>query len=122
MNTNPNTTLGRITIKVDGAEVKSWPGAEIDKGGVVRTDKENSHHPGQFSEKQKGGSIKAKFSITADTSLEDFDAMNDVTIVSALDTGQTYVGAHYYCVEVPPFTDEDGTVEIEFKGPKMEKM
>lgn len=123
MANNPNQKLGRVIIKVDGDVIESFPGAEISIGGIVRKDKENANHPGHFSVSKKGGSVKAQFDIGPSTSLRAFEAMDNVTINCELDTGQTYVGAHYYCAEVPDFKDgDDSKIEVEFRGPEMEEM
>ncbi|PCJ57849.1 MAG: hypothetical protein COA65_08885 [Rhodospirillaceae bacterium] len=115
--------LGKVTIKANGEVIESYPGAEIGIGGIVRNDKDNGHHPGHFSETQKAGHVKAQFDIGPTTSLRTLEAMEDVTLICELDTGQSYVGNHFYVVEVPDFTDgSDSKVEIEFRGPPMEEM
>ena len=41
---NPNRKLGRVTIKVDGQNIESFPDAEIYTGGPKRENKENGNH------------------------------------------------------------------------------
>jgi len=115
--------LGKVTIKADGKVIESYPGAEIDIGGIVRNDKDNGHYPGHFSESKKPGYVKVQVDIGPETSLRDIEAMDNVTLSCELDTGQTYVGKSYYSSGVPSFTDgSDSKAEVEFHGAPMEEM
>lgn len=117
---NPNKKVGRITIKVDGAAIESYPDAEIYTGGIKRTDKENGNHPGHFSEKIEGGSVTCSIDWGVGRSTAEMDGWDDVTVFCECDTGQKYVGNHFYLEQVPPIASEK--MELTFRGPRMEEM
>ncbi|MBF0249965.1 MAG: phage tail tube protein [Alphaproteobacteria bacterium] len=117
---NPNKKLGRVTIKVNGDVIESYPDAEIDVGGAVRKDLENGNHPGHFTEALKGGSVKCAINWGAGRSTAAMNGWSDVTLVCEMDTGQIFVGNHYYLEEVPPIKSDK--VELMFRGPEMEEM
>lgn len=117
---NPNKKLGRVTIKVDGDVIESYPDAEIYTGGTKRTNKENGNHPGHFSEMLEGGSVKCSIDWGAGRSTAAMDGWDDVTVVCELDTGQSYVGNHYVLEQVPPISTDK--MELNFFGPIMEEM
>ncbi|SDH88616.1 phage tail tube protein [Roseospirillum parvum] len=116
-------TLGKVTIKVDGELIESYPGTEIDLGGVERNDKENGHYPGRFSETRRGFSAKPEFDVTASTDLDWFAGLSDVTLAVELDTGQTYTVPHAWCKGRPTFSDgSDSKASVQFYGPPAEKV
>jgi len=117
---NPNQKLGRVTIKVDGDVIESYADAEIDTGGFEISEKENGNFPGHWSEKKTPGRVKCKIDWGESNSIEILKKWRDVTLTCELDSGQTYVGAHYTLTKIPPITTEQ--VELEFYGPAMEEM
>jgi len=117
---NPNRKLGRVTIKVDGQNIESFPDAEIYTGGPKRENKENGNHPGHWAESLEGGNVKCTINWGVGNSTQAMKGWDDVTLVCELDTGQTYIGNHFVLEAIPPITTDK--VELNFFGPEMEEM
>lgn len=114
--------LGKATVRVNGAAYRSYPGATVDIGGVTRTPKVG-HEVNGFSESERQGSVEFEMDLGTDTSLADIQAIDDATVIFECDTGQTYVGNHWWNTGEITFTDgSDSKVSIKFEGPPMEEM
>jgi hypothetical protein len=114
--------LGKAVIKVNGTAYQSYPGATVDIGGVSRTAKVG-HEVHGFSESTRQGSIEFEMDLGADTKLADIQGISDATITFECDTGQVYVGNHWWCNGEVTFTDgSDSKVKVKMEGLPMEEM
>ncbi len=114
--------LGKAVITADGAVIKSYPGATCSPGGVMRTIKKG-HTVHGFSEGDEEGYVEFEFDIGTNTSLRDIEAMDDVTVRFECDTGQVYIGAHWWAEKTPEFTDgSDSKAKAKFMGQPMEEV
>ncbi len=114
--------LGRATIKVNGTAFRTKPGAQFDPGGTTRTTRVG-HEVHDDSEAGRQGSLEAEIDYDAETSVADINAIEDATVVFECDTGQTYVGNHWWSTGESTLTDgPDSTVPIKFEGPAAEEM
>jgi len=114
--------LGKAFITVDGQRLQTYPGATCQPGGIVRSVKKG-HEVHGYSEADEEGMVECEIDIGADTSLRDIEAMSDVTVRFECDTGQVYIGAHWWSEKTPDFTDgSDSKAKVKFVGPKMEEV
>lgn len=113
---------GRVTVKVNGRAFLSYPGAEIDIGGMERTTK-TGHRVHGYTEKERPGLVKFEIDLDPSISLKEIGLIKDATVIAECDTGQSYVGRNWWCVKTPTFKDgDDGKVEIEMTGLPMDEM
>lgn len=114
--------LGVTAIKLNGTHYKAYPGGTFDPGGTVRTER-TGHEVHGYSEAQKPGTVEFETDLGVGESLDTFEGFADGTVLVEADTGQTYVGRNWWCVERPSFTDgSDGRVKVKLMGPRMEEM
>jgi hypothetical protein len=114
--------LGKATIKVNGTVYQSYPGASVDIGGPVRTTRVG-HDVHGFSESTRQGSLEFDMDLGVGTSLDELRQVEDATVVFECDTGQVFVGNHWWITEPPTFTDgDDSKVKVKMEGAPMEEM
>lgn len=116
---NPMKSLGKAEVTIDGDIYTAYPGAECDPGGVERTTKET----GNFSEEDKFGYVEFEIDFTPDISIREIEAKDDATVRFVSDTGQVYVGNHWYFANRGPIKDgKDSKLKIRFEGPEMKEI
>lgn len=114
--------LGKAVIKVNGTAHESYPGASVDIGGTTRTSRVG-HTVHGYSEGGKQGSLEFDIDLGEGDTLDTWRQISDATVTFECDTGQTYVGNHWWVTEPPTFTDgNDSKVRVKMEGPPMEEM
>lgn len=114
--------LGQVTIKIDGADIKSYPGATLDIGGKTRNPRVGHKYHG-FSVQEKQSECECKIDLTADVSLTAIRDWEDVTISFETDVGKSYVVNNASLAGPPRITDGgDSSVELSFFGPQAEEV
>lgn len=114
--------LGKAIIKVNGRVYESYPGATLDIGGPTRNPRVG-HQVYGFSEGVKEGSLEFETNLGVGDSLDALRKIDDATVVFECDTGQVYVGNHWWVAEPPVTTDgTDSKVKLKMAGPPAEEM
>lgn len=114
--------LGRVTVKVDGQTILTDKGAKLNTGGVSRKVVEGDTVHG-YAEEVKAPYVECQASITADTSLSDFNDVTDATVTFECDTGQIYVIRNAWLEEPAEITGgEGGKMPLKFVGMSCQEM
>ncbi|SPD73817.1 conserved hypothetical protein [uncultured Desulfobacterium sp.] len=115
--------LGKAWIKVDGMMLETLPGAKIDIGGVERTTVVGAARVAGFYETPKPSKVECEISVGKDTKLEEYGAMDSVTINFECDTGQQYVVQGAWLTNTLELTaSEGGKVPLTFEGPPADEL
>lgn len=110
-------------IKVDGALLRSLPGAKIDLGGKTRASVVGDNAIHGYSETIKPSMLECEISLTQGFSLEQLRNITGATVTYEADTGQTYVMADAFVTETINITaGEGGKVALKFEGQPAEEM
>lgn len=114
--------LGKVTIKVDGADIRSYPGAVLDPGGSMRSPRVGHKYHG-FSEQEKESTLECRVDMTPEFDLDAMRGWADVTLAFETDVGKTFVINNASLAAPPRITDgSDSQVELSFFGPKAESV
>ncbi|SNS05561.1 Phage tail tube protein [Humidesulfovibrio mexicanus] len=107
---------GKATIRVDGTELRTAPGATLDTGGEKREPKVGAGKVWGFSEDTQAPEVTCKVYHTADTSLKKLGAITSATLSFECDTGAKFVLREAFVTEPPKLDAKDGTVELKFSA------
>lgn len=101
---------GLATVKVNGATLRSKPGASLKVGGPIKKAESDSNgFAGHSVEEIKPGEVKCTLLHAGDTNLVTLQAISDATVIFETDSGQTYL------------VRQAGTEgEVELKGKEVE--
>jgi hypothetical protein len=114
--------LGKVTLKIDGADIKSYPGATLDIGGTVRNPRVGHKYHG-YSEQDKQAECECRIDLTESVSLDTIRGWADVTLAFETDVGKSYVINNASLANPPRLTDGgDSSVELSFFGPPAEEV
>lgn len=107
-------STGRVTVKMNGATLRSRPGASINIGGVTREEVENDQGTVDYRESTKASEVTATLVHTAETDLIALRNFVGGTINFETDTGAVYVVGGAFTKEVGDLSE--GEVEVTFGG------
>jgi len=109
--------FGRVKVKVNGVQYESMPGASIDIGGTKRTSFNADFDTG-FTEETKNAECEFKMPLKPGLKLDDFRAMDDVTLTFVCDTGQTYLMTQAWISETVKLAGgSPGLADLKFESP-----
>jgi Phage tail tube protein len=74
-----------------------------------------------YSEKPKTAEIEIEFIKTSDVTIDEFKAMDNVTLRAETLDGRSYTMASAVCASAPEFTTTTGKLKVKFFGPKFEE-
>lgn len=110
---------GRITIKLDGAPLRSKPGATLQIGGVQREADTDDQGQVYYREMIVPAEIGATMVHVAETDLLALRDFADGVVEYICDTGRTYVVSGAFTTELG--TLENGEVSISLAGAPAEQ-
>lgn len=121
--TSKRRTLGRATIRVNGALYDTEPGAEIVPGGGKNTMRPTSHRM-FHSQSIIPSRLTCRVPVTAGVSLQELQAMEDAEITFKADTGQTWIMRHACQTADLAATDgpSGGFASLTFEGDPAEEV
>jgi len=105
---------GRVTVKVDGDQLRSKPGATAQMGGVRRAYEMSDQGETVFKETLQPGMIKCTMQHCADTDLVALRNFVNGTVQYETDTGLVYTMAGAGTTEIGDLAN--GEVEVTFMG------
>ncbi len=115
--------LGKAWIKANGKMLETLPGAKLDIGGTERSTVVGATEVQGYFETPKQSKMECEITVGKDTSLEEYGAMDDVTINFECDTGQKYVQQGAWLTNTPELTAQDGgKVPLTFEGPPADEL
>lgn len=83
---------GLVSIKVNGATLRSKPGASLKPGGEIqKAETDSSGFAGHSVDEIKPGEIKCTLLHAGDTDVVTLQRIRDATVVFETDSGQTYL-------------------------------
>ncbi|MEX2450909.1 MAG: phage tail tube protein [Rhodospirillales bacterium] len=119
---NPFKRLGKAVIKVNGQVLESMPGATLNVGGTTRGERV-THDKVHFSESLAHGELSMEVLYAATTDLAALGKMDDVTMTFECDTGQSFIGNHWWLAQPPELSDgPDSRVSLVFRGNPAEEV
>lgn len=86
------TITGLVSIKVNGATLRSKPGASLKPGGKIKkAEMDSNGFAGHSVDEIKPGEIKCTLLHAGDTDVVALQQISDATVVFETDSGQTYL-------------------------------
>lgn len=114
--------LGKAVIRVDGEDIRSYPGADLDIGGHTREARVGHVFHG-YSEGEKQSELTCEIDLDANRSLARIRAWSDVTIVFETDVGPDFIINNAFLTTPPTVSDgTDSKVSLSFAGPPAEEL
>lgn len=110
---------GRVTVKLNGASLKSRPGASIDIGGVTREPVENDQGTVDYRETTRASVVTCTLVHTSDLDLIALRNFVNGTLLFECDSGPKYVVPGAFVQEIGELSE--GEVEVTFGGSPAEQ-
>lgn len=104
---------GRITIRLDGKELKSKDGATVDPGGVNRTTEKGGGRILGFTEEDVQASASFKLVHDKSVSLIALNKLVDATLSFETDSGVTFILRGAYTTKTVPLSGNEVSVEMD---------
>lgn len=111
---------GVCIIKMDGATLRTKPGASLDFGGVNRTTQMANGSPEGYTEAGAASKVSGTILHGSDTDVAAIQDAVDVTLIFQCDSGPEYMVRSAHCTAPPVLTGGDGDLAVEFEGKKAE--
>ena len=105
---------GRVTVKVNGSQLRSMPGATLQIGGIQRDAEATDQGEPLFAEKYVVATVGAEMPHCADTDLEAFRNLSDGTLTYVCDTGTVFTIANVFVTTIDELAN--GKVKVNFAG------
>ncbi len=113
---------GKAYIRVDGALLRTNPGATIDCGGHERSPVKSTWGLHGYSEMVKEATLECEFSVAAGEPIASYGEITNATIMFEADTGQRLVIREAWASEPVTATEGDGgQVSVKFMGQPAEE-
>lgn len=117
---NPNQLMGRAKIRANGLELMTLDGATFTPSGVTRTTVKGYSVYG-YQEAVQEAHLECKLQqAPGGTSVDDVNAMNNVTITFTADTGESWTIANAWCDGGCTLGDK-GEIDAKFTGKKSQR-
>jgi hypothetical protein len=104
----------KVTVKIDGDQLSSKPGATAQMGGVRRPGEMTDQNVFVYKENIIPGMIKCTLVHVAETDLPAIRNFKDGTVVYETDSNVIYTMANAVCSEIGDLSN--GEVEVTFMG------
>lgn len=104
---------GRVFVNVNGARIRSKPGAKLNMGGTERTAEVSDAGVDGYSEKIVPPRVECQVNHTADVNLDDFRNFRTGTVTFETDTGSVFTLRDAWCAKPPELTGGDVTLVFE---------
>ena len=115
--------LGIAKILVDGAALKTMPGAKLNLGGVERIPMEGDGEVLGYAEQTKASLLECEIALGVGDTLESLRQTKDATVRFEADTGQVYQIAHAFLTEPLEVTaGEGGQIPVKLAGAPAEEI
>jgi hypothetical protein len=110
--------LSKLTIKLDGEELETMPGASIDIGGTERKVVTGDNKVLGWTETTKPSMIECEIAVGANTSLAFIAGKTNITATCEFDTGQVYIVNGGFVTDTLKVTGggEGGKVPVKISG------
>lgn len=105
---------GRATIRLDGSELRSMPGARLSPGGVTREAVKGGGKIHGFKEEDMEPTLECTVAHTADLSLDSLAKTTAATISVVTDTGRQYTLREAWLSQPPELDAGNGSVALRF--------
>lgn len=106
---------GRVTIRIDGQELKSKDGAKLDIGGVNRETQKGGGRIHGYTEEDMQPAVEFKIAHDKNISLKWLAGLTGATVMFETDTGASFIMRDSYTTEPPSLTGNDVDVKMEGK-------
>lgn len=117
---NPNQLMGRAKVRANGLELMTLDGATFTPSGVTRTVVKGYDIYG-YQEAVQEAHLECKIQQgPGGTSVDDINAMNNVTVTFVADTGESWVIAGAWC-DGGCTLDDKGAIDAKFTGKKSQR-
>ncbi|MGA5655263.1 phage tail tube protein [Rahnella contaminans] len=115
MSGNPNQLMGRALIRANGMELATLDGSTFTPAGVTRTTVKGYRVLG-YQEAVQEAHLECKIQQSpGGTSVDDINAMNNVTITFVADTGESWTIPNAWCDGGCTLGDK-GEIDAKFTG------
>lgn len=115
MSGNPNQLMGRALIRANGMELATLDGSTFTPSGVVRSTVKGYRVLG-YQEAVQEAHLECKIQqAPGGTSVDDINAMNNVTISFVADTGESWTIANAWSDGGATLSDK-GEIDAKFTG------
>ncbi len=116
---NPNRLAGTCYLYVDGQSYMLAGDFSYRTSGVQRETLTGQDGVHGFSETPSAGYIAATIRNSGDLSLDDLNAMENVTVVAELANGKTVTGRNMWTIDQQEAKAADATIEVKWEGPSV---
>lgn len=111
---------GRVTIRIDGQEIKSKDGAKLDIGGVKRNTEKGGGRIHGYTEEDMEPSVEFKIAHDKNISLKWLASLTSATVMFETDTGKQFTVRDAYTTEPPTLTGND--VDVKMAGKECDEL
>lgn len=117
---NSNHIMGRAQVRANGMVLQTLDGATFTPSGVVRTTVKGYDVYG-YQEAVQEAHLECKLQQSpGGTTVDDVNAMNNVTITFVADTGESWTVANAWCDGGCTLSDK-GEIDAKFTGKKSQR-
>lgn len=113
---NPNRLAGTCYLSVDGKSYMLAGDFSYRTSGVTRETLKGQDGIHGFSESPSPGYIAATVRNSGELSLDDINAMDNVTVVAELANGKTIIGRNMWTIDQQEAKSSDGTIEVKWES------
>jgi len=111
--------LGEVTIRANGQQFKTKPGAVLNPGGYTRTQHLGPGRVWGKSKKYSPPSIEMVIAADEDVDVIEINAIENATLVWEGDNGVSYMMTGASTNEAAPLREESGDIAVTFFGDRV---
>lgn len=113
---------GRAFISINGARLKSRPGATLNLGGFNRETQNGDDSVHGYKEAVMQPSVSCTISHDKDVSLKELADAKDVSVTLETDTGRTYIMSPSWLTAPPELNTQEGSIQLNYEGMSAEEV
>ncbi|MEZ5709727.1 MAG: phage tail tube protein [Blastomonas sp.] len=120
--TNPHKVTGQSRITADGEVLPTDGSSTLEPGGVTRESVIGDYDASSFRETPAPSKLECTLLVKRGRSITSIQAIDNATVVTEADTGQTWIMRNAYVAEAVSLSTSEGKVRVVFMGPPAEEL